>query len=136
MFRKDLKNRMQKIFGLGKTTFLDPTELFEQDTLFIQISQARGRMSRGGGGRETARVVGSIVIYSQNNKLPFGFFNKRIEQADPELTKNLFFYDLDTDDPESPARRQNIHERRCGFMFLYDSQYDPNQGQITSLAEG
>lgn len=133
MFRKDLERRLKAIFGWEYVRFTQPSEMFEQDTAFIHINEAKSRMSRLKGGRETARVTGSIVVYTQENRLPFGFFNKRIEQADPDLTRNLFFYDIDADMENSPARIQDIHERRTGFLFLYDAQYDPSRGDLTSV---
>lgn len=133
MFRKDLMRRMEAIFGMDKTTMLASSETYEQDTLFIEILSSRSRVSGVNGGRETARVIGTIVVFSQEDRLPYGFFIKRIEQAAAELKAPLFFYDIDVDDVESPARLQNLHERRCSFQFLYDSQYDPDRGSITSL---
>lgn len=134
MFRKDLQNRFEQIFALGKTTFLAPSEEFEQDTLFIEIESVSPRVSNAGGGKQTAKVVGNVTVFAQDNNLPYGFFNKAIERADPELTSPLFFYDIDTDIAASPARTQNIHERRASFVFLYEGQYDPNKGELTSLS--
>ena len=133
MFKDDLQRRLCKIFDVKKTTYDAPGDSFEQDTIFVSIAKSTARVSDMKGGRETAKVEGSLTMYSQNNRLPFGFFNKRIEQADKQYTNNLFFYDIDVDVEASPARLQNIHERRVGFIFLYDSQYDPERGQLTSL---
>lgn len=133
MFRKDLQRRLEQIFGIEKTTFLAPSDEFEQDTMFIDVISSSPRLSNASGGRETAKVSGTITVFSQDNRLPYGFFNKAIERADPELTNPLFFFDIDTDIGSSPARTQNIHERRVSFVFLYDAQYDPNRGELTSL---
>lgn len=133
MFRADLKRRLEGIFDFEKTTYNAVSEEYEQDTLFIEIAYSRSRVSGKDGGRETARVGGTIVVYSQDNRLTYGFFIKRIEQAAAELKAPLFFYDIDVDDPASPAREINIHERRTSFVFLYDSQYDPDKGSLTEL---
>ncbi len=130
MFRSDLKEKLSKIFGMQKTTFDAPSESHEQDSLFIEIEECQ---SRTGEGSASARVTGSIVVFSQDNKLPYGFFNKRLQQAKPEHTKDLFFFDIDVDALNSPARIQNISERRAKFVYLYSAQYDPNQGSLTSL---
>lgn len=130
MFRKELEARLHKIFGMKKSTFNAPSDAFEQDTLFIEIGNATNRVSQG---KVYSRVTGQVVVFSQENKLTYGFFNKRIEQAGNALTKDLFFFDIDTNVESSPARLQNITERRTSFMFLYSAQYDPNQGHITSL---
>ncbi len=132
MFRSDLTRRLEGIFGID-ATFDEVSDEYEQDRIFIEVEVSRSRVSNANGGIETARVVGSIVVYSQANKLPFGFFSKKINNADPELTKPLFFYDIDVDLPDSPARLMNIHERRTSFVFLYNSQYDPSKGELTSL---
>lgn len=133
MFKNELQRRLSEIFDVVKTTFSAPSESFEQDTLFINITKSTSRMSDMNGGRQTAKVEGTITMYSQDNRLPFGFFNKRIGRADSSLTKDLFFYDIDVDVEGSLARLQNIHERRVGFIFLYDSQYDPDRGSLTSM---
>jgi hypothetical protein len=65
--------------------------------------------------------------------MPFGYFNKRIQQADHSLTKNLFFFDIDLNPLNSPARLVNILERRVRFVYLYKAQYDPAHGELTSL---
>ena len=130
MFKKELKNKLSQIFGLKKTTFDAPGESFEQDTLFIEISSAQSKVTQS---RETAKVEGQIVVYSQGDKLPYGFFNKRIEQADPSLTRDFMFFNMDQNVANSPARIQNIYERRCSFVYLYSAQYDPSQGSLTSI---
>jgi hypothetical protein len=135
MFRSELKSKLSQIFGFPKTTFDAPNlnsvnGSFEQDTLFIEVNETNARIHEG---KSTARVLGSLVVFSQMEKLPFGFFNKKIEQAGNNLTKDFFFFDIDLNPISSPARYQNIAERRLRFVFLYSSQYDPSQGQITSL---
>ncbi len=133
MFRKDLLRRLEAIFQFDKTTMLAASDAYEQDTLFVEILSSRSRVSGANGGTETARVVGTLIVFSQEDRLPYGFFTKRIEQAAADLKAPLFFYDIDVDDVESPARLQNLHERRTSFLFLYDSQYDPDRGSLTSL---
>lgn len=131
MFRKDLMRRLEAIFDMP-TTMLASSTSYEQDKLFVEILSSRSRTSGANGGSETARVIGSLSVFSQEDRLPYGFFIKRIEQAAPELTKPLFFYDIDVDDVESPARLLNLHERRTSFQFFYDSQYDPDRGSLTN----
>lgn len=133
MFKNNLQKRFERIFGFSKVTFLAPDyEAPEQDTLFIEITAVKPRMSTGNGGRETATVNGAAIVFSQDNRLPFGFFAKRVEQANVDDTKDLFFQ-TEEDLAASPARLQNIHERRVPFVFLYDSQYDPDRGELTDL---
>lgn len=133
MFERDLENRFKRIFGIKKTTYDAPNyEAPEQDTLFIEILEVRSRMSSKSGGRATCKVIGAAVVFSQATKLPFGFFAKRVEQAALADTGNLIF-EREIDVPGSPARLINLHERRMGFTFLYDTQYDPDRGDLTRL---
>jgi hypothetical protein len=135
VFRSELKQKLAQIFGLRKTTFDAPsidtgTGSFEQDTLFIEIDECR---SRAGSGTVIAQVIGSIVVFAQMDKLPFGFFNKRIELSGHALTKDFFFFDIDLNQANGPARIQNISERRVRFVYFYSDQFDPDHGELTSL---
>lgn len=130
MFRKTLQEKLQKIFGFEKVTFDAPSDAFEQDVLFIEVNQPRTRTSEG---MVYARVTGQLVVYSQDNKLTYGFFNKRIALAPHALTKDFFFYDIDTNQESSPARLQNITERRASFVFFFSAQFDPKLGELTTL---
>ena len=130
MFRNDLKTKLENIFGFKKTTYDAPSDQFEQDVLFISISNCFGRIS---GESALMKIAGSITVYSQDDKLPYGFFQRKLEKADPEYSKDLFFTNFDTDLDNSPARTMNIHERKCDFVFLYKQQVDPNKGKLTSL---
>lgn len=128
MFKKDLKRRLQEIFEVAKTTFDAPSDAFEQDTLFITITKSTANT---GNGKATAIAEGYLTVFSQNDRFPYGFFDKRIHVAqkeNPELTKPLFFFDIDVDIANSPARLINIAERRASFRFLYKEAYDPAKG--------
>lgn len=130
MFRKPLEEKLKAIFGFKKVTYDAPSDAFEQDTLFIEVQQPRVKTSEG---KAYARVVGQLVVYSQDNKMPYGFFSKRIEKAGNPLTKDFFFYDVDVNIENSPARTQNIAERRVSFIFFFTAQYDPSLGELTTL---
>jgi hypothetical protein len=135
VFRAELQAKLQSIFGLRKTTFDAPSVnstngSFEQDTLFIEVNECNSRVTEG---RAYAKVIGSLVVFSQMDKMPFGYFNKKIQQASHADTKDLFFFDIDLNPASSPARLQNITERRVRFVYLYSAQYDPAHGSITSL---
>lgn len=134
MFREEVADALTTIFGLKRTTFdapsMDSSGSFEQDTLFIQIDEAPFRVTEG---KAHAKVLGTLIVFSQIEKLPFGFFSRRINMAPYALTKNFYFFDIDTVPANSPARIQNIAERRVRFVYLYSAQYDPEHGSITSL---
>lgn len=130
-----MAQKLADIFGFRKTTYdaasvNSSTGTFEQDTLFIEVNESNASVKEG---KATARVTGSMVVFSQMDKMPFGYFNKRIQQADPELTRKFFFFDIDLNPASSPARIQNITERRLRFVYLYSGQYDPDHGELTSL---
>lgn len=134
MFKKEMQEKLKAIFGVSKVTFSSPGQSLEQDCIFVEIDNCKANTGQG---VASARVSGSISIFSQYEKLPFGFFSKRIQQADPRHTKAFFFFDTDVEKQISPtsaeAPTQNIAERRASFVYLYSAQYDPNQGEITSL---
>lgn len=130
-----MEEKLGKIFGFRKTTYDQPsvnasTGTFEQDTLFIQVDECNSSVKEG---KATAKVSGSLTVFAQMDKMPFGYFNKRIQQADHELTRKFFFFDIDLNPVSSPARIQNITERRVRFVYLYSGQYDPEHGELTSL---
>lgn len=131
MFRNDLKDKLQAIFGFQKVTFDAPSDSFEQEVAFVEVNDCRTAAAFG---HASARVNGTVTVYTQSNKLPFGFFNKKIQQADHSLTKDFFFFNLDVDVANSPARLQNICERRASFVYLHSAQYDPDQGSMTSVS--
>lgn len=127
MFRADLKEKLETIFALGKTTFdLPSPDAPEQECIFVEVDVAQCRKTDK---RQIAKVSGKIRVYAQAGKLPYGFFSKRISEADPDLTKHLYFYDFE----ENRGTLQNVDERSCGFLFLFESQYDPNLGTLTSV---
>jgi hypothetical protein len=135
VFRREMAEKLAQIFGFQKTTYNAPsvnasTGSFEQDILFIEIDKCTSSAKQG---LETAKVEGSFVVFTQMNKMPFGYFNKRIQQAEHSLTKNFFFHDIDLNPNNSPARIQNISERRVRFIYLYSAQYDPEHGELTSV---
>jgi hypothetical protein len=130
VFKKELLEKLEVIFGIKKTTYEAPSEQFEQDTLFIGIGNCSGRVS---GKFATFKIAGNLTMYSQNEKLPYGFFQRMIEKAPYEATKDFYFMNFDNDIDSSPARMVNIHERRCDFIYLFKAQVDPNKGLLTSL---
>jgi len=130
MFKKEMTEKLKAIFGVSKVTFDEPGDSFEQDCIFIEVKDCK---SNTGQGKASARVTGDIVVFSEHGKLPFGFFNKKIQQADTRHTKEFFFYDVDQEPQASQARFVDIAERRTSFVYLYSAQYDPNQGSLTSV---
>ena len=58
-------------------------------------------------------------MFGNNDKLTFGYFSKRIAKSDPEDTKSLFFYDIES----NTKRFQNIVQRGFSFIYFFNSQY-------------
>lgn len=130
MFKKDLERRLKAIFGFKKITFDAPSESFEQDTMFVEIADCD---TRPGKEKISARVTGRLTVFSANDRFTYGALTKRIEKAKPADKDPIFFYDVDTNVENSPARLVNISERRTSFVFLFSDQYDPNQGTMNEL---
>ncbi len=130
MFRKEMAAKLARIFGIAKVSFDEPGESFEQDTLFVVVEECLSRATQG---QAYAKVTGAVVIFSQRDKLPYGYFAKKLAQASVDDTKSFFFFDVDVDALNSPAREVNKSERRARFVYLYSAQYDPAHGSITSL---
>lgn len=130
MFKKDLQNRLKNIFDLPVRFEAPDFDALEQDVLFVEIHRCRPRVQ---GERITDKVSGQLMVFSQQENWTFGMFTKSVERAEARYTKNFFFFEMDTVMPDSPARLQNLQEIRSAFVFLFDSQYDPDKGSLTSL---
>ncbi len=139
MFRKQLEADARAIFGVKKTTFLavDPASP-EQDCLFIEAHSVSTRAH--GKDRFSGIVKGALVMFSQEGRLPYGFFGKAIEKAPQSITKSFFFEQENDVSAKSltgvtttSASIQNLHERRVGFTYLFDTQYDPDRGEMNEL---
>ena len=126
MFEKTLKEKLQRIFDFKKSTFDLPGESQEQECLFIEVQNARPTIKDG---RELAFVEGKLRVFANQDKLPFGYFMKRVKNADPADTKDLFFFDFE----ENGGTFRNIVERSLSFTYFFDSQYDPAMGTITTV---
>ncbi len=126
MFESTLEEKLKRIFDVKKVTFAEPGESAEQECIFIGVEHSTNAIKDK---RAKAKVTGTISMFGNADKLPFGFFSKRIAQADASDTVDLFFHDF-----ESNTRRyQNLVQRACSFVYFFDSQYDPDTGTITSI---
>ena len=131
MFRESLKENLKAIFDLKKVTFDQVGESLEQECIFIEIDNSVNAIQEY---KETAKVNGRLRIFASQDKLPYGYFQKKIQSAPTEYTKDLFFYDIEG----NTNIQNNIVERTMSFQYLFTSQHDPNLGTITSieLSEG
>lgn len=126
MFKKELQEKFEKIFGVSKVTFDSPGESEEQGCLFISIESVKNSFKDK---RNVAIINGSASMTAPGEKLPFGFFSKSIISADPELTKALFFFDIET----NSQRIRDLIQRGFSFQYFFNGQYDPSIGTITSV---
>lgn len=129
MIRASLKQKLEAIFGLP-VTFDAPSEAFEQAKIFVEIEKGR---DNAGSGQVTAEYTGSLLVFTKQDALPYGFFAKKLSTADPSLTKDFFFWGLDTNNLTSPARYVNLTERRASFKYLYRETWQSAQGKLTDV---
>lgn len=123
MFEKDLKEKFKRIFAVKKVTFDDPGKAREQECIFINVQKARNTIKDG---RQISLVRGIGTIYGGSEKLPFGYLSQRIAKAKPEDTKDLFFEDIEENEPQY----RDIVQRSFNFVYFFSGQYDPNIGSI------
>jgi hypothetical protein len=126
VFEAALEATFKAIFEVKKVTYNEISDSQEQGCIFIEVENSRNTIKDG---RQRALVTGNALMFGPYEKMPFGFFSKKIAKADPALTKPFFFFDFET----NTRRYGDIVQRGFGFVFLYDAQYDPAIGEISSL---
>lgn len=126
MFEATLKAAVKQIFDFDKVTYDAVSEDQEQEVLFIEVESSRNSIKDG---LQTAKVTGKLRAFANSDKLPFGYFSKKIQEADVSLTYPFFFYEFE----ESSQGFRNIVERSLSFVYFFDSQYNPELGTISSI---
>lgn len=128
MFEAEMKQKVARILNLktDKVRFDLPSSQAEQEMAFIEISRADSRIVDK---LELARVTGRIRLFVQNEKMPYGYFNKAIDKAAQEDKEGFFFFDFE----ENASRYLNLTERTASFVYFHKKQYDPEKGAITSI---
>jgi hypothetical protein len=126
VFEQELADKLKRIFDFQKVTYSLPGETQEQETLFVEVEVPRFKVSDK---TVTARITGRAVVFANYDKLPFGYFAKRIAMADLADTKDLFFTEIE----ENTRVYQNKVQRSFGFIYFFSGQYDPSVGTITSI---
>lgn len=126
MFEQELADKFKRIFGVSKVTYDTPGESREQDCLFIEIENCRNNIRDA---KAMGVVTGNAVMFQKNEALKFGFFSKAIAQAPLELTKDLFFFSIES----NTLRYRDLVQRGFSFTYFFNSQYDPSIGTITSV---
>lgn len=126
MFKAALASKLKTIFEIDKASFDRPGDSQEQECIFIEVESAANKISQP---RQSSKVIGKIRIFGNADKIPYGYFSKKINAADPALTRDIFFYDFE----ENTETFRNIAERSMSFHYLYEAQYDPAIGEISSV---
>ncbi len=126
MFEKDLSAKLKRVFDLDKVTYDMPSDSEEQECLFISIATAKNQVKDG---LFVGKVTGTLTIHGNSEKMPYGYFTKRLSQSEPADIKDLFLYNFE----ENKMTIGNITQRSADFIYLFSLQYDPNMGEITSL---
>ncbi len=126
MFEATLAEKFKNIFDLTKVSFDQPGESHEQDCLFIEIEKV---VSKARDTKYTARVTGRAFVYAMGTRIPFGYFAKKIHEADPAEHSDLFFYDID----EQSKLTGNVVQRGFSFVYFFSGQYDPVADTITTV---
>ena len=126
MFEKTLETKLKDIFDVKKVVYDQPGESEEQECIFIEIEQSRNHVKDK---RFIARVNGTLTIVGSSEKMPYGFFSKKIDEAKPAVKRDLAFFNLE----RNTRVFRNIVQRTADFTFFFNGQYDPNIGSITSV---
>lgn len=126
MFKKAMSTSLQNIFDLEKVSFDTPSDSKEQDCIFVEIQSSKNQIKDG---TEVAKVMGKLVVFANMDKLPYGYFSKKIKAANASDTKPFYFYDFE----ESSGVFLNIIQMSLSFVYFFNSQYDPAMGTITSI---
>ncbi len=121
-----MQEQLKRILDLDKVTFDIPGESQEQEAAFIQVETAQTRLVDK---RQIARVTGTLRIFANSEKMPYGYLSKQLAKAASSDTRSWTFHKFD----ENRGTYRNIVERLATFTYLFDSQFDPSLGTITSV---
>lgn len=124
---KLLALKLKRIFGVKDVILGAPGDKQEQDVLFVGIERNRTSMTKN---KINFMIEGVITMYSQIDKLPLGFFHKKVEQAKVQDKEGFFFHRFDEG---SMYSIQNLCERTVSFVLVSSEQYDPDKGLLNRL---
>lgn len=126
MFKKQLEHDLLKIFGIDIIRFESVSESQEQAAIFVEIEKVISTIKEK---EQLYRVDCRVRLFARSEALPFGFLMKQIQAADPNVSQKFFFYDLE----ENAGTFQNINERSFKFIYFYNSEFDPDRGELTEI---
>ncbi len=126
VFEFSLQTKLKNIFDMTKVSFDEPGESDEQECIFIDVSNAKQSIKDG---RAYFKVSGKCHIVAPHDKLPFGFFHRKIKLADLADSKDFFFFDIE----ESAKMHLNLVKRSFSFVYFFNTQLNPVDGTIESI---
>lgn len=127
MFESALEQALLEIFDLPKVSYSKPSgESREQNILFVDVIKA---VPTAKPGQAKCRVTGELTLYAPFNKIPFGYFEKKLQKASAADTAPFYFYNME----ENSKVTGDIVERKCSFIYFFATEYDPEHGSLTSV---
>jgi hypothetical protein len=126
MFETELSEKLKTIFDFDKVKFETPSDMREQEVLFVEIEQAKNTIKDK---QQLSLVTGTITVLANQDKLPYGYFSKKIHEASHDLTKDFFFYDFEN----NSSVYRNIVSRSLSFNYIYKGQYNTNDYKIEEI---
>lgn len=121
----ELKRLFESIFNVPVTFDLQSSAQ-EQMKLFVEIDSPQIKISSG---VQHAVLTGSATLYAPSEQAKIGFLTHAIEVARPELTKDLFFEEVDG----NSRQYRDIVGRGFRFTYFFRSQFNPPGGTIESV---
>ena len=128
MFNKNLEEKLINIFGISRVSFAEPSAENEQNVLFVNITNCKTSFAAK---NIYFEVRGGITLYSINERLPFGYFQRKIELAKKEDAERFFFYNIEEN--LQYGGQVGLTERTCDFVFTYSTDFNPNRGEINEI---
>jgi hypothetical protein len=133
LVEKELKDKLQRIFDLKRASYDQPSlsdagvPVTEQQCLFIDVETPKFTVKDG---RAVGRISGRGMVLAPNDKLTFGYFALKLKKAKYADTKDFYFFELD----QNAKVIGNVVSRTFGFIYFFNSELDPNIGNIDSAS--
>lgn len=121
-----LKEDLAIIFKPEKVTFGQPSDIKEQQVLFINIEKSDVRYKKK---LKRYKVEGKLTMFAQSEKMPGDYYSTHVYEMPKALQARFFFSEFDA----NTKYYQNLVQRDVSFIYFYETQYDPDTGEITSV---
>lgn len=121
-----LKEDLAIVFKPQKVTFGQPSDIKEQQVLFINIEETKTTFKKK---KKRYRIEGKATMFAQSDKMPADYFGTCIMESPKAINARFFFSEIDA----NTKYYQNLVQRDVSFIYFYETQYDPETGLITSV---